>query len=101
MNRKRNPPAPIPVLAHRLLAALERRREVGARAEDPAVPRDDGAFDAGVDVDELEGVHEFGHHCVGEGVVAAGAVEGYEDYGGWGRGGGGDVGGEDFFVGEG
>jgi hypothetical protein len=97
VNRQRHPPASIPVLAHRLLAALERTREVRSRAEDFPVTGDDGAFDAWVDVDEGEGVHELVHHCVGEGIVAAGAVEGYED--GWGGSGrvGGDVREEDFF----
>ena len=100
MNRERHPPASIPVLAHRLLAALERAREIGARAEDPAVACDDGALDTWVYIDECEGVDELVHHRVGEGIVAARAVEGYEDGGGGGWGVGGEVCEEDFCEGE-
>ena len=91
MNRERHPPASIPVLAHRLLAALEGTREIGTRAEDSPVACDDGAFDTWVYIDECEGVDELVHHRVGEGIVATGAVEGYEDGGGGSWGVGGDV----------
>jgi hypothetical protein len=88
------------MLAHRLLAALERAREVRSRAEDPAVACDDGAFYARVYVDEREGVHQLVHHRVREGIVAAGAVEGYEDCGGGSGRVGGDVREEDLCEGE-
>jgi len=100
VNRERHPAASIPVLAHRLLAAFERAREICSRAENPSVACDDCALDARVNVDECKGAHELVHHRVGEGIVAAGAVQGDEYGGGGSRGVGGDVREKNLFEGE-
>ena len=69
------------MIPKRLLPAHEPPIEIRARAENSSVACDDDAFDAVVDVEELEGVLELVHHGFGEGVVFARAVE-LEDYGG-------------------
>jgi len=48
---------PIPVIVHPFfLAAVESHLQIRARAEDPAVPCHDDAFDTVVDVEEREGL---------------------------------------------
>ena len=67
--------------AHAFLLRVEADVEVGAGAEHFAVPGQDDAADAVVDVDHGEDAGELVLHDFGEGIVVLGPVERHDDDG--------------------